>query len=249
MAATYSYADIISMIDRIIPSPIAIQYQGVICNMATELIWRAYDFKETVADLPPFYLVPNEQDIMPPMANLPADFHGFRQVRMCQYSGGTGIDGNTGTSGGGLVYKIPMTVSKDLQLTHVYGLPGSLSFNQANRSVRVFPRTPGNIGAPYFFIDGTYKKRPTLITNATMGTTFPFDDQYLPVFIEVFRWAFYAITGSDKAMNQYAVAMEAIQQMASSEGLNEGDVFIAPATSLVGSFSGFPMSGYYGIFG
>lgn len=236
MAATLKYSDVLSMVDKIMPSPVVAQYQGIVCNAATDLIWMAYDWKESLAPLPPFYLVPNEQDILPPMSAIPSDFQGFRKVTLCQYATGC-------------VGKATMTVKKDLQLTNVVGLPSCIEYNAANRAFRVFPRTPSNIGAPFYFIEGTYKKRPTLITNSTLNTVIPFDDFYLPVFIEAFRWAFYALSGQSKAQEQYPVALEAINRMASNEGLNEGDIFIAPATSLVGGYSGFPNSGAYGIFG
>jgi hypothetical protein len=224
------------MIDKTVPSTVVAQFQGIVCNMATELIWKAYDFRETIADLPPFYLVPNEQDILPAMSAIPADFLGFRKVQLCQYSSGC-------------ISKQDMTVVKDIQLTHVRGLPRDVNYNASTRAFRVFPRTPDNIGSPFWFIEGSYKKRPVAITNAQLDTVFPFDDLYLPVYIEVFRWAFYALAGMDKADNQYAKALAFIESMASNEGLNEGDAFIAPAASLVGSYSGFPNSGYYGIFG
>lgn len=235
MAATLRYSDVLSMVDKIMPSAVVAQYQGIVCNAATDLIWMAYDWKESIETLPPFYLVPNEQDILPPMSAIPADFHGFRKVTLCQY-------------GTGCVAKQTITVVKDLQLTNVYGLPGSINYNPGNRAFRVFPRTPSNIGSPFYFIEGTYKKRPVNITNATLNTLIPFDDQYLPVFVEAFRWAFYALSGQAKAQEQYPIALEAINRMASNEGLNEGDAFIAPASSLVGGYSGFPTGGMYGIF-
>lgn len=251
---TYRYADIVLMVSKQFPSPLVEQFQGIVCNLATNLIWYSYDWRESIETLLPFYLVPNEQDIKPPTNAIPADFQGFRKVSMCQYG--------QGKNGGG-TSKYTITIEKDIQLTQARGLPTVVSYEPETHGFRVFPRTPANIGAPFYWIEGTYKKKPALITNATMNTLFPFDDMYLQVFLEVFRWGFMAVAGSKDAGGvsmsngqvyydgQLGKAMGMIKEMANDQGINDGDVYVSPEEGLVGNSygSGAPDQGFYGFWG
>ncbi len=48
MAATYTYADLVLMVSKGFPSPFVEQYQGIVCNLATNLIWYSYDWRESI---------------------------------------------------------------------------------------------------------------------------------------------------------------------------------------------------------
>ncbi len=100
-----------------------------------------------------------------------------------------------------------------------------------------------------------------MITNATMNTTFPFDDMYLQVYVEVFRWGFMAMAGGKDAGGvtisngtayydgQLGKAMGMIKEMANDQGINDGDAYISPEEGLVSNGIGFPDQGYYGLWG
>lgn len=245
MALTYTYADLLSMI-KTYPKAVEDHFAPIVCNLATSLIWHAFDWRASLVALPPFYLVPGEQDHYLPPAIIPSNFHGLRKVELCQY-----------TSGG--VNKHELVPLKDLQLTHIKRIPSAISYEASISGFRLHPRVPENMGPPHWFIEGTYKSRPTKITNTTLNTLLPFDDQYLYVWIDTMQWAYDKVSRSPNAgqvqMNgpqvlytgQLANAMASISAMAENEGFNDGDAQISPGTSLTAGFG--RTTGYYNIFG
>lgn len=247
MARTLRYSDILEVVTLTLPKDVAAQYVSVAANLATNLIWYAYDWRESLEPLRPFYLIPGEQDFKTQFSVLPADFHSLRKCQLCRYSNGT-------------LFKWDMDVTKDLLLTHIKGTPRSIAYEPTTASFRLFPRVSDSLGCPEWFIEGTYKKRPAAITNATIETFLPFDDMYQNVWIEVLRWAFLSAAGSPAAgevqMNgsqivytgQLGKAMAAVEGMAQSEGSQDGDPHIAPSEPLVGGsfvgYTGIPLSGW-----
>jgi hypothetical protein len=203
--------------------------------MATNLIWHRYDWRESLTELPPFYLIPNEQDHFIPGSIVPADYHGLRKISYAQFTGTTGYR------------KQEIKAVRDLPLTQAKGLPQRISYEASRKAFRIFPRVPENIGAPNYFIEGTYKRRPTAVADHTMDTsTLPWDDSYLNVYLEALRWAFLTLVGDTRAgaaqvqggqtlfSGQLATSMAAIETMAATEGLNDHDVQISPEEPLVG---------------
>src|SRR5574341_1952942 len=80
MAATYTYADVLNVIRPMSASGAEDRLAATICNVATAFIWNGYDFRETLGELPAFYLIPNEQDHGPPFSVVPSDFIGLRKA-------------------------------------------------------------------------------------------------------------------------------------------------------------------------
>ena len=233
MGLTYTYADVLNFLQPQIPAVMQDQKAASICNIGTNLIWNAFDWRETLEILPPFWLSPLVQDYGAPVVAIPTDFLGLREAQLTDIS-------NIPPA------KYPMKVVKFLEPTHLKTLPNTISYEPSVNSFRVFPRVPAGYGASRFKIDGVYKKRPTLITATTYtSTVLPFDDLYFQVWLEVIRWAGFSATGDQRAgaamqlpngavqySGQLATAMSFIQAMATNEGFNLGNSTVAPSESL-----------------
>jgi len=233
MSRSYTYADAINFIRPQVPATAEDQKAATICNIGTNLIWNAFDWRETLEVLPPFWLSPNTQDYGAPLVIVPSDFLGLRTATLTDLSS---------VPPG----KYPMRVMKFLDQTHLKQLPKDISYEPSVQSFRVFPRTPAGLGAARWKIDGTYKKRPTLVTSANYtATELPFDDLYFQVWLEVLRWAAFSSVGDQRAgaatknangsvsySGQLATAMAFINQMADNEGFNLGDTSVSPSEAL-----------------
>jgi hypothetical protein len=247
MAKTFSYTDVLSVVGKSLPKALEDQFSSLAANVGTNLIWYGFDWRESMKTLPPFYLLANEQDHNIPLAIVPSDFHGLRKCQIARYTQGA-------------ISKFELFIAKDLLLTHLKAIPHSISYEPTASGFRLFPRVPANIGAPEWFVEGTYKARPAKITNATLNTILPFDDMYFNVMVEAIRWAFLMLSGSPQAgqvqmqsgqiiySGQLATVMAAIEQMATQEGVNNGDVRIYPESALVPG-SGPMINTYSGLFG
>lgn len=244
MAKTYTVAEALSIAGGQVGRKVEDYTAAYIANMAMGLIWNKYDWRETVSDLPPFYLVPGEQEYGAPAVIVPTDFKGFRKAYL--------VDVNTPAN------RMTLKTMRDIQLTGVEDMPSIIGFEPSVSKFRVFPRFPQGFGATDWLIDGTYKKRPTKITPSTLQTTLiPWDDQYFNVFVAATKWAALENAGDQRAgqiteqmglyrvTGQLAVAHEAIDRMAQDEGLDLGDPSIAPSEPLVGTDCGFSSLGIY----
>lgn len=233
MSITYTFTDLTNAGQRVLPRSVESDAAAFICNIAMNEIWQKYDWRESLVTLPPFYLIPNEQDHGAPAVAVPADFLGLRQAYLVHLLATP-------------VYRQPMTPLKDLGLTTSYGLPGQIGYQADKAAFRVFPRVPMNIGAPDWCIQGVYKNRPTKLTAANMSSTLlPFDDLYFSNMLAVYKWAGYVMAGDQRAggiqtnkqgnsvyTGAYAEAHDAIDRMAMTEGVELGDVNIAPSEAL-----------------
>jgi hypothetical protein len=236
MARSYNFGQIWNIIARSVNRQVEDSSAATICNLAQDLIWNGYDWRESLLQLPPFWLIPNEQDYGPPVYSVPADFLGLRWAWLVNMQSSP-------------VSRMEMSVLHDLSLTHIKALPHAISYEPTTQCFRIFHRAPDNIGSTQYMIDGTYKKRPTIITSQNLAnTTLPFDDLYLPVWIEAMRWGAFNLAGDPRADKQLEKALGFIDAMADNEGMNLGDYNVHPSEALAwtsnsgGSFStrGYP---------
>lgn len=233
MGLTYTYADALNFIQPQVPATTQDQRAAMICNIGTNLIWNAFDWRETIEVLPPFWLTSWTQDYGAPLVIVPTDFLGLRMAQLTDLSS---IPPR----------KYPLRVLKFLEPTHMKSLPSQISFEPSVNSFRLFPRVPDGLGSARWKIDGTYKKRPTLVTAANYtSTTLPFDDLYFQTWLEVLRWGAFSAVGDQRAgqamirpngtvqySGQLATAMAFINDMAGNEGFNLGDTTVAPSEPL-----------------
>ena len=193
MAYTYYYSDAVTALQDIIKRSVEEEKASILCNIATNKIWSRYDWRESLAKLPPFYLIPLMQDYGQPFTVVPSDLLGLREVYWVR---------TTATPPA----REPVTVFRDLPETHIRSLPHAICVLPAinlpatKPKFRVFPRIPDNIGSTDYMIDGTYKKRPTKITQANMQTSLlPWDDIYFNTFLETLKWACWQLAGDGRA--------------------------------------------------
>jgi len=235
MAATYKYQDAIQIAAKQLNRNVEDEFAAAIANMATNLIWMSFDWRETLASLPPFYLIPDEQDHGPPAVSVPADFYGLRLAALLLLNSDPPA-------------RFDLSVIQDLRETHVRAMPHAIGYERARRAFRVYPRVPSNAACSTYIVQGTYKKRPTKVLASTLlSTALPFDDIYFDVWVEALKWAAWQIAGDPRAgqvihvkgqgsqyTGQLALCLERIAGMASAEGLELGAPAIAPREALAG---------------
>jgi len=228
------YTDIMNIIQRQMPRQVEDMHAETIANAGMNMIWMAYDWRESLGDITPFYLIPGRQDYPDDLITIPSDIHGLRQaffVRM----------------GGEYALKNPLKVIRQLEKTNLLQQPNAITYmttladNKAG--YRVHPRPLTNLGAPYYFIEGTYKKRCPQVTAATLTTEIPFNDMYQEAIYDAFLYQAKRLAGAPDAARFYEASANSLFRMASSEGLNDGEATFAPSQPIdTGSWSG----GVYG---
>jgi len=78
LASTLRYIDVIQAASQGYSKSIEDTAQTYALNNAVSKMWRAYDWRGTLAELPPFWLVPGQQDYgkpfyaIPPVASIAA---------------------------------------------------------------------------------------------------------------------------------------------------------------------------------
>lgn len=237
---TYTYGDALNIISRQISRAVEDDVAATIANLATNLIWTRYDWRETISKLPPFYLIPGEQDHGAPTVTIPNDFFGLRKASLIR---------NTTIP----VMRQPITPIRDLELTHFKFLPHAIGYVPASKAFRLFPRVPDNLGAPDYMVEGEYKIRPPKIQAGSLAsTTLPFDDVYYQVWIESMKWAGMMMSGDQRAgevgfqngqktySGQLSKAIASLDEMARNEGLELNDPVIKPSEPLVTSGAWYP---------
>ena len=220
MAYTFTYADVLNFIRQAVPSTTEDQKAAMLCNIATDFIWDAFDWRETIEEFPPFWLYAYGQDYGAPTVAVPSDFLGLREAWLTDMS-------STPPA------KWPMKIMRFLLPTHALQLPSDIAYEPSVNAFRLWPRVPSGLGPARFKIDGTYKKKPTLLTAGNyLSTTLPFDDKYFPVWVEVMKWAAWNSSSDPRSVDQLNKAVAAVRKMASDEGFNLGDTVLAPSQPL-----------------
>jgi len=226
---TYTFLDAWNLARKQVTSSTEADHSAAICNLALNEIWNSWDWRESLADLPPFYLIPSEQDHGAPAVTIPANFMGLREAFLVCVNSEP-------------AYRQELEVIKDLRLIHGRQIPHAISYEPSKNAFRLFPRVPDSFTAPNYMVDGIYKKRPTKITAANIqNTTLPFDDVFLSVMLESIKWAAMRIGGDPRAgdlqirqngqrvyTGQYGIMKERIEEMAQTEAVDLGNPVIAP---------------------
>lgn len=246
--ATLYFSDIINVAGRSVSRNIENDGQAFICNSALYKIWMRYDWRETLAVLPPFWMIPNEQDHGSPAVSIPANYLGLRKAWIVRALTSPPL-------------RQELQILKDLNLTHVRYLPSAIAYNQATQAFRLFPRVPDNLGSPDFMVAGEYKMKPPKITAANMTSTlWPFDDMYQSTAVEVMKWAAMDWAGDPRAgeiqyneggmvaTGQLAKAYAAMDDMARNESMETGDQVESPSEPLaITGNTGIPLGVGIGI--
>lgn len=235
MAITYTYGDMINTISRGIPRATEEDFAALICNATMEEIWSKYNWRESVKELPAFWLAPGTQDYGAPMVTIPSDFGGLLTAYIVNFTDGE-------------PYIFKMETSKWLDRTSIRGIPRDIGYYPETNSFRVNPVPDGGTGVPNWVVNGTYKTNAPKVTPATYsGTLLPFDDSEFFHLMEVFKWKGMELAGMNageivrsgagiQASGQAAKAIAAVEEMAANQGLLDGDTHIHPSGPLVSNY-------------
>ncbi len=233
MAGTYTFGDLINSSMSSIPGVAQEKTVDIMCNRANAYVWNRFDWRETITELPPFWLVPDTQDYGAPAVIVPTDFQGIRKAFLQDIESYPERTYN-------------LAPVRELDPTLVRSFPDAISFDKASNSFRLSRRAPASLTAPRYLVNGTYKILPTKMTKLNYQTTLLFtDDQYFDQWMAVMKYIA-APTGNAKMAAKQEADM-LLHDMAVNEGLNLGDTPIAPAEALaVGTFAGTGLWGPYG---
>jgi hypothetical protein len=220
MGRTYTFGDAVNVVG---PSYNRLKNDDIMLhavNLALNEVWSSYDWRESIVDLPPFWLYPGEQDYGRPASVIPSDFSGLRTATLVEV--------------GGLVRTPLKVIRGDMDATNLHGLPREIGYNKEKTAFRVFPRTPEGTSSTLYLIDGAYKKEATKITPATIqNTLLPWDDADFATYVATLKWAVRFLNDDPVADQYYGRAQYMIRQMAQQEGLEMGDPTVAPYEPLV----------------
>lgn len=230
---SYTWQDILNQVTQFQNRHLDSAFSVALANKALVSIWNFADWRETMADLPPFWLAPLLQDYGAPAAVIPDDFLGLRSAHLVQV--------NSDPMG-----RTPVLPKRKLERTHWQGFPDEISYEASVKKFRLFPLPPANMAASAYLIDGTYKKKPARITAAGLNSTLiPWDDIYQDVVYQVVLWKYLQLTGNPAAGNvqaqkgggivytgQMGVAYDALMNMVEEEAINLGEETVHPMETL-----------------
>jgi hypothetical protein len=246
MAGTLKFWQAASAAKNVVDRSVESDMQAFACNLALNEYWEAYDWRESLATLPPFWMAPSVQDYGPPFVAVPDDFMALKRAYFVNLQSGTN----------GVPYRVELSSVGDLSLTQEQDLPTSICYLPQNLCFRIHPRMPLNWGAPQFYVDGQYKRKPSvLLTDGTtvhqvtasniMAAYLPTEDRYFKVWVEGLKWAYMMLAGDPRAggrdirggvptfTGQYGIFEGAIDEMSTAELLNLKKSPVGPKNSLV----------------
>lgn len=221
MAFSYTYNDLAAAAAAQYPRSLDQPIVELATNIAINEMWRAYDWRGTVAQLPPFWLVPGEQDYGAPFYAVPSDFFGPREMYLVLL-----------TNSSWPVRK-KLDIVENLERTDQQDSPQSICYRPSIAGFRIHPGPTLSMAAPNYLIDGTYKKRPPKWTSDNYGDQLLWDDIYFNAMVSAYVWAVYKLSGQRQAaMEQYAIFQQDLHSAAADENLELGERVIHPAQAL-----------------
>jgi hypothetical protein len=219
MASTYTWQDAISFVSQQKQRTYVDSAVGFAVNMTQNALWEAFDWRETLGDLPPFWLNPKFQDYGSPVVEIPDDFLGLRQAWLID------VDGRL---------RRELTVKGKINQTTNWNIPSDIGYVPEKQAFRVWPKPPDGVGWTRWLIEGIYKKLPVKLTLATLNTPIPWDDRYFTTVTAGLEWALTPTSQVQERMQNFSVFRAMVQDMAKKEGFELGaPQGIAPQNPLV----------------
>jgi hypothetical protein len=217
MASTLTLGEGVNLVGLKFPRLLTEGFSARVANEVLEEMWMRYPWKPSLAELPPFYLVLEESDYIPPFSYFPVDFFGLHDAWVREWTGWRSAS---------------MTVVPTLEPSQSPGLPSSIAYQPEIGGWRIHPRP--SMSAPEWWIEGIYKKSITKVTQETLQSyAFPWDDRYFAVFRKGLVWKVKDLIASpQEAMAERAEFYSMLDMMAVSEGLHSGVTIIHPAEGL-----------------
>jgi len=209
--------DALELISAVYPHVFTEPYGARFVNEVVSIMWHRYPWRQSLEDLPPFYLIDGQAEVYAPLVNIPTDFHGLHEVWLQHYGGDTE----------------PIEITANLSKYNVYGKPEAICYLPEKSGFRLWP-IPSGYNPPYWWVAGTYKKKPTEITNENLASQeLPFDDIYAHVIRQGLLWKFkQEIIQSPEADSEFTKFLIMLRDMAATEGLVAGPVVIHPEEDL-----------------
>jgi hypothetical protein len=196
-------------------------------NLAINKMWQAYDWRGTVKQLPPFWLVPGIQDYGVPLYSVPTDFYGLREVYLVYLTNTT------------WPVRKKLDVVENLERTGMQDNIQSICYRPSVAGFRVHPSPTLGMAAPLYLIDGTYKKRPPKWTTANYADVLLWDDIYFNAFVSACVWAAMKLTGNrSAAMEQLMIFNQDLLEATQDENLELGERVIHPQEAIAGNSRG-----------
>ncbi len=231
MSFTLTYSDAWSCASDLIQGGNLNAKQEFATNRAIRAMWQAYDWRGTVAELPPFWVVPLKQDYGAPFYVVPTDFLGLREVYLTWVLAFPPL-------------KRELHVQKYIQETGMLGLPINICYLDAIQGFRLHPLPSAGSCSPLYLVDGTYKKQPPRITRANLGDTLLWPDLYFDTFVDACAWAALSLQGPTKkqqAAEQYAIFRNSLSIATGTDALENGPPAVHPSEALMlpGSWGGY----------
>ncbi len=220
MARTYKWSDLLTYVSQSFPRLQSDAAGALICDMVNSFIWNRADWRVSLVQMPPFYLVALQQDYVAPYVTIPSDFLGLRQALLVY----------NGTEPATVYPKLD--VMRYLDKTYAQSRTTSISYEAEISGFRIWPRCPSGIGVMDYQIEAKYKKLPTKVTTATLESPLPFDDIYFQVYVEGMKYFLKPV--AQQTDQDLARFLGAIDVMAAREAVNLGEQPLAPADPLVG---------------
>lgn len=193
-----------------------------VLNLAQEIIWRAYPWRWTIAELAPFWGIPYEQDYGAPFVAVPSDFLELQFANIVRINNWVST-------------RSPLQIQRGLPKTSYVNRPNSICYVPEKECFRIHPRPPHSFCPPDFLIEGWYKKTPTIVTPATyQSTELPSMSHQRHMWQEAITWAYYVVTKDQQNIDKaYQRAMQAIAQTADAEAVALGNPNIHPSEGIV----------------
>lgn len=216
MSTTLTPGDAVRIVATRYPKLDASGVAARFCDEVQAMIWHRWPWRQSIAELPPVAMLLEEPDYGPPTLAVPNDFYGLYRANLRNSS----------------QQVVPLVVVPELAISTGTGIPSSVAYQPEKRSFRFHPRP--SITSPEWWMEGSYKKTPTKITNANLNSyILPFDDLYFEVYRRGLIWKVKdEILGDPGAKEDLALFLMLIDKMAAAEGLQAGVVVVAPAEGL-----------------
>lgn len=180
-------------------------------DQALAELWSQHAWRETLADFDPITLIPGVQDYPEPLANIPDDIGGLWSATYVHLA----EDGTKSHE--------PLTVRRHLEPTENESLPKEIAYQQDKACYRLSARAGSNVGSPWDFVTGTYKKTAPRVTYANIaGLAFPFDDELASTYVSVLRWKFLELLGDQRAPDAAGTAIQLMNRKATMRGMRQG---------------------------
>lgn len=220
MASTYTVANATTYVRKFIKGVPVSDIEVTAADMINSIIWNAYPWRWTLTALTAIALVDGTQDY----AWAPADYMRIVAARIAR----TDVTPDEYDE-----LKILRNLPPELTKAGFKTL-SSIAYIGALSKLRLNFAAAVPTGAT-LEIQGEYQKQPTKIT--ANSATFPFPDQYFPVFIEGYKWQLYLFADDPRAGNsqmdkksgqavytgQMGIFYDALMSMREAEEWGAGD--------------------------